>query len=146
MYTKRSYKCYYLLSLRKLFEMRSSMFSAQRITLRYRSANLLSGLTLNIPVNTRKCFKSTEFWTTLYNGKPLITIAKDFQEDRFQEILEKTGHVDQWMNLTLKVSIFTVRERERERRRRDRWCFRSYWPEYLTLCCMHYEVRLEFFW
>jgi hypothetical protein len=45
-----TYLCTYLLNLQKLFEMRSSMFS----------------LNLNIPANTKECFKLTDFWTTLY--------------------------------------------------------------------------------
>jgi hypothetical protein len=37
----------------------------------YRSSNRRAGLNLNIPVNTRECFRSTDFWTTVYFDKEL---------------------------------------------------------------------------
>jgi hypothetical protein len=73
MYTTIRYKCpYYLLNLQKLFEMRSSVFSAQLTTLWYRSTNRLAGLNLNIPVNTKECFRLTDFWDTLYLPRGLM--------------------------------------------------------------------------
>jgi hypothetical protein len=44
----------------------SFTFTAQLKTLRYRPTNLLAGLNLNIPVNTREYFRLTDFWVTLY--------------------------------------------------------------------------------
>jgi hypothetical protein len=51
---------YYLLNLQKLL-IRSSILSAQLTMLWYRCTNWLAGLYLNIPVNTRECFRLTDF-------------------------------------------------------------------------------------
>jgi hypothetical protein len=66
-YTKIRYQCHYLLNLQKLFEIGSSNLNSQLTTLWYRSTNRLAGLNLNILVNTRECFKLTDFWAALYN-------------------------------------------------------------------------------
>jgi hypothetical protein len=46
-----------------LLEMRYSMFSAQLTTPGYRSTNWLTGLNLNIAVNTSQFYRLTEFWS-----------------------------------------------------------------------------------
>jgi hypothetical protein len=46
--------------------MSSSVFNSQLDTMLYRSTNLLARLNLNIPVNTSKYFRLTDFWATLY--------------------------------------------------------------------------------
>jgi hypothetical protein len=51
---------------KKLFGMRSSMFSAQLTTLWYRSTNRLADLNQNIPVETREWFRLTDLWAALH--------------------------------------------------------------------------------
>jgi hypothetical protein len=65
---------YDLLNLKKLFEMRSSVFVAQLKTLCYRPRNLLAGLYLNMPVSTREYFGLTDFWATLYDLKLMLSV------------------------------------------------------------------------
>jgi hypothetical protein len=50
------------------------MFSAQLNNavipfLEERSTNCVAGLNLNIPVNTRECFRLTDFWVTPSNNQ-----------------------------------------------------------------------------
>jgi hypothetical protein len=48
----------------------------------YRTANLLAGLNLNIPANTREYFRLTDFWTTLYICGHVIPWAANFTEGK----------------------------------------------------------------
>jgi hypothetical protein len=45
---------------------RYEILQVQLTMLWYRSTNLLAGLILNIPGNTRERLKLTEFWASLY--------------------------------------------------------------------------------
>jgi hypothetical protein len=67
--------------MQKLFEIRSSVFSAQLAALLYRSTNWLAGLNVNIPVNTKESFRLIDFLGTLYIVSTLTMQFKDLKDE-----------------------------------------------------------------
>jgi hypothetical protein len=57
---------YYLLSLQKLFEMRSAFGSALLGTLWHHFAFWVAQLCTEISINTRECCRLNDFWATFY--------------------------------------------------------------------------------
>jgi hypothetical protein len=56
-------------NLQTFYEVRSSMFSAQRTTLCFPSRNWVADLILNIPFYIRECFRLTDFWVIYSYGE-----------------------------------------------------------------------------
>jgi hypothetical protein len=58
---------------KKLFEMRSSTINAHLTTLWHRPTTWLAGLNVNILVNTKECFRLTDFWARNHGHEEMRT-------------------------------------------------------------------------